>query len=232
MEEMLTIPGAARKTANVVLGTAYGIASGVVVDTHVQRIAQPPGSDQAHRPGEDRAGSDEDHPAGTVDSVFPPDDPARPRAVRGAQAEMRRVRPEPAVLRPGQARTLAVDEVHGPAADDGGRGATQEDVRGDVQAFVHGTPAEQRQGYGEQDGREESEGEVRHQRCSRRNSSALEIAIRLKRPANRSRVVPYSWRRPSRKRGRRRAGQQEWGAGQRLGGRPAWNMSDVKPSRP
>jgi endonuclease III len=39
MEEMLTIPGAARKTANVVLGTAYGISSGVVVDTHVQRIA-------------------------------------------------------------------------------------------------------------------------------------------------------------------------------------------------
>ena len=39
MEEMLTIPGAARKTANVVLGTAYGIASGIVVDTHVSRIA-------------------------------------------------------------------------------------------------------------------------------------------------------------------------------------------------
>jgi endonuclease-3 len=40
MEEMLTIPGAARKTANVVLGTAYGIASGIVVDTHVSRISQ------------------------------------------------------------------------------------------------------------------------------------------------------------------------------------------------
>ncbi len=40
MEQLLTVPGAARKTANVVLGTAYGIASGVVVDTHVQRIAQ------------------------------------------------------------------------------------------------------------------------------------------------------------------------------------------------
>lgn len=39
MEELLTLPGVARKTANVVLGTAYGIASGVVVDTHVQRIA-------------------------------------------------------------------------------------------------------------------------------------------------------------------------------------------------
>src|SRR5882757_3271778 len=39
IEELVTVPGAARKTANVVLGTAYGIASGVVVDTHVQRIA-------------------------------------------------------------------------------------------------------------------------------------------------------------------------------------------------
>jgi endonuclease-3 len=40
MEQLLTVPGAARKTANVVLGTAFGIASGVVVDTHVSRIAQ------------------------------------------------------------------------------------------------------------------------------------------------------------------------------------------------
>jgi len=39
MEELLTIPGAARKTSNVVLGVAYGIASGVVVDTHVQRVS-------------------------------------------------------------------------------------------------------------------------------------------------------------------------------------------------
>ena len=40
MEELLAVPGAARKTANVVLGTAYGVATGVVVDTHVQRISQ------------------------------------------------------------------------------------------------------------------------------------------------------------------------------------------------
>lgn len=39
MDEMLTIPGAARKTANVVLGSSYGIASGIVVDTHVQRVS-------------------------------------------------------------------------------------------------------------------------------------------------------------------------------------------------
>ncbi len=39
IEELVTVPGAARKTANVVLGTCFGIASGVVVDTHVQRIS-------------------------------------------------------------------------------------------------------------------------------------------------------------------------------------------------
>jgi endonuclease-3 len=40
MEEILTLPGVARKTANVVLGTAYGIAAGVVVDTHVIRLSR------------------------------------------------------------------------------------------------------------------------------------------------------------------------------------------------
>jgi endonuclease-3 len=40
MEELLGLPGVARKTANVVLGNAFGIASGVVVDTHVSRLSQ------------------------------------------------------------------------------------------------------------------------------------------------------------------------------------------------
>lgn len=40
MEQILTLPGVARKTANVVLGTGFGIASGVVVDTHVQRVSR------------------------------------------------------------------------------------------------------------------------------------------------------------------------------------------------
>jgi len=40
MEELLTVPGAARKTANVVLGSWYGIAVGVVVDTHVLRLSR------------------------------------------------------------------------------------------------------------------------------------------------------------------------------------------------
>jgi endonuclease III len=39
MDELLTLPGVARKTANVVLGTAFGIPSGIVVDTHVIRLS-------------------------------------------------------------------------------------------------------------------------------------------------------------------------------------------------
>src|SRR5437879_681426 len=40
MEELLKLPGVARKTANVVLGVAYGVAAGIVVDTHVTRVAR------------------------------------------------------------------------------------------------------------------------------------------------------------------------------------------------
>ena len=40
LEELLELPGVARKTANVVLGNAYGVASGVVVDTHVSRLSE------------------------------------------------------------------------------------------------------------------------------------------------------------------------------------------------
>ncbi len=40
LDELITVPGAARKTANVVLGVSFGKAEGVVVDTHVFRIAR------------------------------------------------------------------------------------------------------------------------------------------------------------------------------------------------
>jgi endonuclease III len=40
MVEMLTLPGVARKTANVVLGNAYGVIEGIAVDTHVHRLSQ------------------------------------------------------------------------------------------------------------------------------------------------------------------------------------------------
>lgn len=40
LEELTRLPGVGRKTANVVLGTAYGIISGIVVDTHVKRLSR------------------------------------------------------------------------------------------------------------------------------------------------------------------------------------------------
>jgi endonuclease-3 len=40
LDDLVDVPGVARKTANVVLGAAYGVASGIVVDTHAARVAQ------------------------------------------------------------------------------------------------------------------------------------------------------------------------------------------------
>lgn len=51
MPQLLLLPGVARKTANVVLGNAYGKSEGVVVDTHVQRLAQRLGLTRQHEPG-------------------------------------------------------------------------------------------------------------------------------------------------------------------------------------
>ncbi len=50
MAELLTVPGAARKTANVVLGVAYNVAEGVVVDTHVLRLSNRLGLTRATDP--------------------------------------------------------------------------------------------------------------------------------------------------------------------------------------
>lgn len=50
LEELTTLPGVARKTANVVLGNAYGIVVGVVVDTHVGRLARRLGFTQSDDP--------------------------------------------------------------------------------------------------------------------------------------------------------------------------------------
>jgi len=56
MAEMITLPGVARKTANVVLGVAFGLPSGVIVDSHVARVSQRLGltrHDKAERIEED-----------------------------------------------------------------------------------------------------------------------------------------------------------------------------------
>jgi endonuclease-3 len=50
MPDLLTLPGVARKTANVVLGSAFGIAEGIVVDTHVKRLSQRLGFSRQQQP--------------------------------------------------------------------------------------------------------------------------------------------------------------------------------------
>ncbi len=50
VEELLALPGVARKTANVVLGNAFGISSGVVVDTHVERLTRRLGLTEQKQP--------------------------------------------------------------------------------------------------------------------------------------------------------------------------------------
>lgn len=50
MDELLELPGVARKTANVVLGNAFGIKAGVVVDTHVSRLSHRLGFSQEKTP--------------------------------------------------------------------------------------------------------------------------------------------------------------------------------------
>jgi endonuclease III len=50
LAELTTLPGVARKTANVVLGTAFGLAEGIVVDTHIQRLAMRLGLTRTSEP--------------------------------------------------------------------------------------------------------------------------------------------------------------------------------------
>lgn len=50
LEQLVTLPGIARKSANVVLNNAWGIASGIIVDTHVQRVSQRMGLTRNDKP--------------------------------------------------------------------------------------------------------------------------------------------------------------------------------------
>jgi len=52
IDELITLPGVARKTANVVLNTAFNIPSGVIVDTHVARVSQRLGLSKKEKPEE------------------------------------------------------------------------------------------------------------------------------------------------------------------------------------
>jgi endonuclease-3 len=52
MDELVELPGVARKTANIVLGNAFGVVEGIAVDTHVRRLAQRLGLSEEEDPGD------------------------------------------------------------------------------------------------------------------------------------------------------------------------------------
>ncbi len=88
LEDLVTLPGVARKTANVVLGTAFGIQSGVTVDTHVLRVTARWGL--AHRDGS-REGRGAAHglvAEGRLVGLRTPHRAVRAIPLRGAEAEV------------------------------------------------------------------------------------------------------------------------------------------------
>ena len=87
MESLVQLPGVGRKTANVVLGTAYGIAVGVVVDTHVANLA-PPGADRREGSRQNRARPDGAVRRKGLDRAQPRADPARPPLLHGQESKM------------------------------------------------------------------------------------------------------------------------------------------------
>ena len=88
MEKLVALPGVGRKTANVVLGTAYGVATGVVVDTHVTRISRRLGLTKHTDATQDRAGLDAARAAERMGRFRAPDDPPRPADLHRAKAQV------------------------------------------------------------------------------------------------------------------------------------------------
>ena len=74
MEELLELPGVARKTANIVLNNSYGIIAGVAVDTHVHRLSQRLGLNRKRRRSKNRARPDENHAEREMDETHGPAD--------------------------------------------------------------------------------------------------------------------------------------------------------------
>ena len=92
LETLVKLPGVGRKTANVVLGTAFGIPSGVVVDTHVRRISRRLGLTRHNDPVKIERDLMERLAQDGLDRLQPPPDPPRPPHLRGPQAQVRGVR--------------------------------------------------------------------------------------------------------------------------------------------
>ena len=89
LEALTALNGVGRKTANVVLGTAFGIAEGVVVDTHVKRLVHRSRHELGQDSRADRARSDGGDPSCGLGGSEPPADPARAESLPGAPTPVR-----------------------------------------------------------------------------------------------------------------------------------------------
>ena len=91
IDALVELPGVGRKTANVVLGTAYGMATGVVVDTHVTRFSQRLGLTKHTDATKIEQDLMQLVPQERVGRFRPPHDPPRPADLHRPQAEMPRM---------------------------------------------------------------------------------------------------------------------------------------------
>ena len=91
MEELVTLPGVGRKTANVILGNAFDIP-GITVDTHFGRLVRRWRWTDAGGPGQGRACGRRADRAQRVDPAEPPGDLPRPPRLPCPQAGLRRLR--------------------------------------------------------------------------------------------------------------------------------------------
>jgi endonuclease III len=92
MDELTRLAGVGRKTANVVLGNAFGLNEGIVVDTHVTRLSARLGLSTPPRPSQNRAAPDETGGARALDPVQPLADLARTPSLHRAPARLRTMR--------------------------------------------------------------------------------------------------------------------------------------------
>ena len=96
LKDLVTLPGVGRKTANVVLGNAFGIP-GITVDTHFGRLARRFGWTTDLDPVKVEARGGHAHPAQGLDRPVAADDLARPAGLPFAPPGLRRVRAGPPV---------------------------------------------------------------------------------------------------------------------------------------
>ena len=92
MDELIALPGVGRKTANVVLGNAFGKNEGIVVDTHVARLSRRLGLTKQATPEKIEAGPRQAHPPSAMDGFQPLAHLARSPPLPCPETRLRRLR--------------------------------------------------------------------------------------------------------------------------------------------